>query len=62
MAKENVDDRLAAAKRDLRRLQEEIAPFVKKRDRRRPTTAGQWQNTRDVTRRAKQGEGDPASN
>lgn len=61
MSNKNEADRLAAAKRDLRRLQEEIAPFVKKRDRRRATTAGRWENTRGVTRRAKR-EADTASN
>lgn len=56
MSKKNEADRLAAAKRDLRRLQEEIAPFVKKRDRRRATTAGRWENTQGVTRRARKEE------
>jgi hypothetical protein len=44
-----IDERLADAKRDLRQIKKEIAPFVKERDRRQYTTAGQWQDTRRVT-------------
>ncbi len=42
----SADERLANARRDLRQMKEEIAPFVKERDRRQYTTAGQWQDTR----------------
>jgi hypothetical protein len=42
------DERLANAKLDLQRMKEEIAPFVKERDRRQYSTAGQWQDTRRV--------------
>ena len=44
-------ERLAEAERDLQRMQEEIAPFARKRPLRRPTTAGQWQDSRGVVTR-----------
>lgn len=40
------DQRVERAKADLRRMKEEIAPYVKERDRRHFKTAGQWQDTR----------------
>ena len=38
-------DRLAEAKESFREIQQEIAPFVKKRRFDRTTTAGQWRPT-----------------
>lgn len=38
-------DRLTEAKESLREIQQEIAPFVKKRRFDRTTTAGQWRPT-----------------
>jgi hypothetical protein len=46
--------RLAEAQRDLRRLNQEIAPFVKPRDRRDYTTAGQWRDTRRAIERERE--------
>lgn len=43
---ESREQRLKDAERDFRRLEEEVAPFLKKRNRKRTTTAGQWQITR----------------
>lgn len=43
---EDASERLSVAERDWRRLKTEIAPFVKPRDRRQYSTAGQWQDTR----------------
>lgn len=40
------DQRIEHAKADLRRMKEEIAPYVKERDRRHSSTAGQWQDSR----------------
>ncbi len=40
------EERLARARTDLKRMKEEIAPFVKERDRRQYSTAGQWRDTR----------------
>lgn len=40
------EERLARARGDLKRMKEEIAPFVKERDRRTHSTAGQWRDTR----------------
>jgi len=45
MAKKKDEQRLEESARDFERLEAEIAPFLKKRDRKRRTTAGQWQNT-----------------
>jgi len=44
-------DRMAEASASLRELQEEIAPFVKKRRFDRTTTAGRWQETDAVLTR-----------
>jgi hypothetical protein len=45
--------RLEGAKRDLERIQREIAPFTKARKRGAHSTAGQWEATRAaVTRHA----------
>ncbi len=55
MTKKDKDEaarQLSESKRDLERLEQEIAPFVKKRPQRRPTTAGQWQDSRVVSRPA----------
>jgi uncharacterized protein YdaU (DUF1376 family) len=40
------EERLARARVDLKRMKEEIAPFVKARDRQQHSTAGQWRDTR----------------
>ena len=42
------EERLDRARADLKLMKEEIAPFVKERDRRQYSTAGQWQDTRRV--------------
>jgi hypothetical protein len=42
------EERLNRARADLKQMKEEIAPFVKQRDRRQHSTAGQWQDTRRV--------------
>jgi|HubBroStandDraft_1064217.scaffolds.fasta_scaffold210498_2 hypothetical protein len=47
--KKNADEeRLNRARADLKQMKEEIAPFVKERDRRQYSTAGQWRDTRRV--------------
>jgi hypothetical protein len=43
------EERLAHARTDLKRMKEEIAPFIKERDRRQYSTAGQWRATRPVS-------------
>jgi uncharacterized protein YdaU (DUF1376 family) len=40
------EKRLASARGELKRMKEEIAPFVKERDRQTHSTAGQWRDTR----------------
>ena len=44
-------DRMTEAKASLDKLQEEIAPFVKKRKFDQTTTAGQWRETDTVLTR-----------
>jgi hypothetical protein len=48
MGKKKMDgeERLDRARNDLKRMQKEIAPFVKERDRQKHSTAGRWRDTR----------------
>ncbi len=48
MGKKKTDGekRLDRARDDLKRMQEEIAPFVRVRDRQKHSTAGRWRDTR----------------
>lgn len=43
--KAQTSERLAAAGRNLRRIQKEIAPYVKRRDAQQVSTAGTWRET-----------------
>jgi hypothetical protein len=42
----NTEKQLAEGERNWQQLKKEIAPFVKPRDERQYSTAGQWQGTR----------------
>jgi hypothetical protein len=44
--------RLDGAERDLRRIQQEIAPFAKRRGYTRQTTLGQWRETASALKNA----------
>lgn len=45
-------ERLSRARRNLRRIEREIEPFRKPRRLRRPTTAGQWRDSKSILRSA----------